>query len=118
MSQVNFMVLESNYDLEMLMTGNYPDYLKARIVADHGHLDNSVSAEFVADVWTPKLTHVFLCHLSQDNNRPEKALETYHRVFAQKHPELSLGDGLRENLTDLQVIVLPRFDATRLFILR
>lgn len=118
MSQVNFTVIESNYDHEMLMTGNYPDYLKARIIADHGHLDNCASAEFVAEVWTPKLSHVFLCHLSQDNNRPEKAQEAFLRAFAQKHPELTLGDGLRENLTDLQVMVLPRFDATQLFILR
>lgn len=118
LSQVNFMVIESNYDHEMLMTGNYPDYLKARIIADHGHLDNRESAAFVAEVWTPKLTHVFLCHLSQDNNRPEKALETYRNEFAQKFPELTLGDGLRENFSDLQVMVLPRYEATQLFILR
>ncbi len=118
MSQVNFMVIESNYDHEMLMTGNYPDYLKARIVADHGHLDNRESAAFVADVWSPKLTHVFLCHLSQDNNRPEKALSAFTEEFAKKYPELTLGDGLRENFSDLQVMVLPRYEATRLFVLR
>lgn len=118
MSRVNFMVLESNYDLEMLMNGSYPDYLKARIVADQGHLDNQVSAEFVAQVWTPMLTHVFLCHLSNDNNRPEKAFAAYCEAMKKAHPELTVGNGLRENLSNLQVIVLPRFDVTPLFVLR
>jgi len=118
MSRVNFMVIESNYDLEMLRTGSYPDYLKARIVADRGHLDNEVSAQFAADVWSPALSHIFLCHLSHDNNRPEKALGAYRAAFQDKHPELSVGDGLREHLSDVQVIALPRFDATPLYVLR
>lgn len=118
MSQVNFMVIESNYDREMLMTGNYPDYLKARIMAEHGHLDNQDSAAFVAEMWTPKLTHVFLCHLSQDNNTPEKAIDAFSNEFEKKHPELTLGDGLRENFSDVQLMVLPRYNATQLFVLR
>lgn len=118
MSRVNFMVLESNYDLEMLRNGPYPDYLKARIEAEKGHLDNCVSAEFAAEVWTPVLSHIFLCHLSHDNNRPEKAITAYRQAFQQKLPELSIGDGLRENMDDLQVIVLPRFEATPLYVLR
>lgn len=118
MSRVNFMVLESNYDLEMLRTGPYPDYLKARIEAEQGHLDNVVSAKFAAEVWTPMVSHIFLCHLSHDNNRPEKAFNAYRDAFKEKHPELSIGDGLREHIEDLQVIVLPRFDATPLYVLK
>ncbi len=118
MSRVNFMVIESNYDLDMLHNGSYPDYLKARIEAEQGHLDNRVSAEFAAEVWTPNLSHIFLCHLSHDNNRPEKAFNAYRTAFQAIHPELKLGDGHQEHLSDLQVIVLPRFDATPLYILR
>lgn len=118
MSRVNFMVLESNYDLDMLHNGPYPDYLKARIEAEQGHLDNRVSAEFASEVWTPELSHIFLCHLSHDNNRPEKAFNAYRTAFQVRHPGLKLGDGLQEHLSDLQVIVLPRFDATPLYILR
>lgn len=115
MSQVNVMVIESNYDLQMLREGTYPDHLKARIIADNGHLDNEVSARFVAQQWTPQLTHVFLCHLSHDNNRPEKAFNAHRRALLDAHPDLKIGDGLRENLTDLQLVVLPRFDATPLY---
>lgn len=118
MRRVNFMVIESNYDLDMLRNGPYPDYLKARIESDRGHLDNCVSADFVSGIWTPMLSHIFLCHLSHDNNRPEKAFNAYRDAFAKKHPELSVGDGLRENLSNVQVIVLPRTDATTLYVLR
>lgn len=118
MRRVNFMVIESNYDLKMLREGPYPDYLKARIEAAQGHLDNVASAEFVASCWSPALSHVFLCHLSHDNNRPEIASNAYRQAFGTKHPELTIGDGLRENLSDVQVIVLPRYDATPLYVLR
>lgn len=118
MNRANFVVIESNYDLEMLMSGSYPDYLKARIVAEHGHLDNKVSAEFIAGIWSEKLSHVFLCHLSNDNNRPEIAFNAYCEAMKKTHPELTVGNGLRENLSDVQVVVLPRFDATPLFVLR
>lgn len=118
LSRVHFMVLESNYDLDMLRNGLYPDYLKARIEAEQGHLDNRVSAEFAAEVWSPILSHIFLCHLSHDNNRHEKALHAYRDAFAAVRPEVKLGDGMRENIDDLQVIVLPRFDATPLYILK
>lgn len=118
MNRANFIVIESNYDLQMLMNGSYPDYLKARIVADRGHLDNVVSAEFIAKLYNEKLSHVFLCHLSNDNNRPEIAFNAYCDALKKTHPELTVGNGLRENLSDLQVVVLPRFDATPLFVLR
>ena len=54
--------------------GKYPAYLKARVEGSRGHLDNKVTAKFVADIWTPELKFVFLNHLSNDNNTPEIAL--------------------------------------------
>lgn len=115
MSRVNALVIESNYDLDMLRNGAYPDHLKARIEADNGHLDNKVSAAFVAEAWTPELRHVFLCHLSHDNNRPEKAFNAHRDAMRAAHPEVSVGDGTQEHLSDLQIVVLPRFDATPLY---
>lgn len=115
MSQVNVMVIESNYDCEMLRTGSYPDHLKARIVADNGHLDNEISAAFVSEVWTSALHHVFLCHLSHDNNTPEKAVAAHCNALHNSHPSLSIGSGQSEHLSDIQVIALPRFDTTPLY---
>ena len=115
---VNFMMLESNYDREMLLTGGYPDYLKARIEKESGHLDNAASARLVADKWHSGLTYVFLCHLSNDNNTPQQALKTHAEIIREAHPALTIGDGSQENLTDLQMIALPRFAPTPLYILR
>lgn len=118
MRQVNFIIIESNYDHTLLVEGTYHDHLKARILADNGHLDNQVSAEFVSKVWTPKLTYIFLCHLSHDNNRPEIAYGTHKEALIAAHPGLSVGDGLREHLSDVQLVVLPRYDVTPLYALK
>lgn len=118
LSQSQFMVLESNYDLEMLVNGRYPDHLKARIKADNGHLDNRDAARFLARIYSPELRYVFLCHLSHDNNSPEVALAAHREELLALHPDLRIGDGSNEYVTDLQLIALPRFDATPLYALR
>lgn len=115
---VNFMMVESNYDREMLRTGRYPDYLKARIERDNGHLDNTVSAELVARKYHPGLTDVFLCHLSNDNNTPQLALEAHRAEMERVHPEVRIGDSRRANLCDVRLEALPRYDATPLRLLR
>lgn len=117
-TDVNFMVIESNYDRQMLLSGTYPDYLKARIEKDNGHLDNETSAALVTQKWHPGLTHVFLCHLSNDNNTPQKAIAAHQAAITAAHPTLTIGDGTREHLSDLQIIALPRFDATPLYFLK
>jgi len=72
----NYLVLESNYDVEMLAAGSYPQFLKERVSSDTGHLSNYDASEFLASVYSPKLTDVWLCHLSRDNNHPELAVKT------------------------------------------
>lgn len=119
MRQARHLVIESNYDREMLLGGRYPEHLKARILADNGHLDNSVAAAYVAKIYTPNLTHVFLCHLSLDNNTTDKAIAAMHAALADKG--ISIGDGsdsLESRDADLQIMALPRFEATRMFLFR
>lgn len=72
----DIVVLEANYDEEMLINGSYPYHLKQRIVSDSGHLCNIQTARVLAENWHPGLKNVFLCHLSKDNNHPELALKT------------------------------------------
>ena len=72
----NYLVLESNYDSEMLSHGRYPAYLKSRIVSGSGHLDNRFCGKALAECASPSLRHVWLCHLSQENNSPELARDT------------------------------------------
>ena len=69
------LVLESNHDIDMLQNGTYPPYLKQRIRSGHGHLDNTQAAVFLKELAHEKLQHVVLAHLSEENNRPEIALQ-------------------------------------------
>jgi phosphoribosyl 1,2-cyclic phosphodiesterase len=80
----NLLVIESNYDDDMLMNGNYPYYLKKRIASDNGHLGNHQASGFLAEVFNDRLSHICLAHLSKNNNTPEKALNTFNRTFSER----------------------------------
>lgn len=70
------LVIESNYDLPMLLNGNYPAELKRRIRGGNGHLSNDECADTIGKVWHKGLKNIFLCHLSENNNDPMKAYES------------------------------------------
>lgn len=65
---------ESNHDIEMLMNGPYPYYLKQRILSDKGHLSNKSSAYYLHEIIGDNTETVILAHLSETNNTPEAAL--------------------------------------------
>jgi phosphoribosyl 1,2-cyclic phosphodiesterase len=73
LSGVDALVLECNYDPDMLERGPYPPSLKARIAGRLGHLDNRTSGEILAALDRSRLKHVIAAHLSQTNNTPELA---------------------------------------------
>ncbi len=74
--RANYLVVEANYDVDMLIHGSYPPDLKARVIDDFGHLSNEDCAKMLAAVRHPELRGVFLCHLSKDNNTPVLAHRT------------------------------------------
>lgn len=117
MSRANYLMIESNYDSDMLRIGRYPEYLKARIRAANGHLDNTDAAAFIAEIATPALKYVFLCHLSKDNNTPERALAAVRNALQGRG--LKVGEGretLADRKCDIQLVALPRYDSTRWFV--
>jgi len=71
-----FMMLESNYDPEILRIGRYPYRLKQRISGPFGHLENSIAGKTVSSVLPSGLEKVMLGHLSKENNFPELAYKT------------------------------------------
>jgi phosphoribosyl 1,2-cyclic phosphodiesterase len=71
--QADTVVIESNYDPEMLRLGPYPPDLQKRIRDGHGHLSNPECAEAIRAFNHEGLQHIFLCHLSEHNNTPELA---------------------------------------------
>lgn len=118
-SQADFLMIEANYDAQMLAEGPYPEYLKARIRGDRGHLDNAVTAAYLAGIVTPRLKDVYLCHLSQDNNRPETALAAVREALAAKGLTVGDGSGSPESVSaDIRLSALPRFDCSPLYVHR
>lgn len=71
--QADAVVVESNYDMDMLMGGPYTYELKMRIVQGCGHLSNDECASAIKRFWHPGLKNIFLCHLSENNNTRELA---------------------------------------------
>lgn len=76
----NALVFEANHDLEMLLSGPYPWSLKLRILGPFGHLSNDAAGEALAGL-SEGAGAIFLAHLSQENNRPDLALETVARYL-------------------------------------
>ncbi|MBO7120482.1 MAG: MBL fold metallo-hydrolase [Bacteroidaceae bacterium] len=81
--KANYLVLESNHDVNMLFMGKYSQFLKERISSDNGHLSNEQAANLLAESATPQLRHVWLCHLSEENNHPVLARKTAEAVLRQ-----------------------------------
>lgn len=74
-------VLEFNHDEEMLLSGPYPYWLKQRIKGNHGHLSNRQASGLLAEGLRPRLKHLVLAHLSEENNTPEVAERTARGVL-------------------------------------
>lgn len=69
-------IIETNHDPDMLNHGPYPLYLKRRIRSAVGHLSNTDAAELLSCIDRKPSVHVFLAHLSQNNNLPALAEKT------------------------------------------
>ena len=82
-SGADTVIIESNYDMDMLIGGPYTHELKMRICQGNGHLSNDECAAAIQKFYHPQLKHLFLCHLSENNNTPEKAYSTAVRGLEQ-----------------------------------
>lgn len=96
-------ILESNHDVAMLRAGRYPWPLKRRILGDKGHLSNEAAGEALLDLADDRTEHVYLAHLSEENNLPELARTAVERALK------------RGGLDRIPVRVAPRHEATALY---
>jgi len=72
--------LETNYDENLLWDGPYPYHLKARVASDRGHMSNDQAFELVRSLDGGRLKHLFLSHISADNNRADIALDVFKEL--------------------------------------
>jgi phosphoribosyl 1,2-cyclic phosphodiesterase len=91
-------LLESNYDPEMLNIGHYPEWLKRRIKGPGGHISNIEAAQILQSASSDKMQWVCLAHLSHDNNTPALAMATHRRIIGNRLP---LFVASRDNATDI-----------------
>ena len=84
------LVIESNYDVDMLITGNYPPELKRRILLQHGHLSNEQTSSLLRRANHESLRDVYLCHLSANNNTPALAFESAQKTLGSMGSRASL----------------------------
>lgn len=85
----NMYVLESNHDVEMLMHGKYPPWLKARVLSDKGHLSNNASSFYLSKLIGTDTNYVVLAHLSHENNTEDIALNTLKETLKEYNVEFN-----------------------------
>ena len=84
-AQCHAAFLESNYDEHMLEFGSYPFQLKNRIRGGKGHLSNRQALKLFLDHRPAFMTHLFLSHLSQNNNSPDIVEEVFSGIAHSTH---------------------------------
>ena len=89
---LDVLLLESNHDVHMLEVGRYPYYLKRRILSEHGHLSNETAGQLLGTLLHDNVKHVFLGHLSQENNYEALAYETVCQEVTMGDNPYSSGD--------------------------
>lgn len=105
LTQAHHVVIEANYDEEMLLNGRYPLFLKQRILSNCGHMANHKTAHCLQTYFQAHWKNIFFCHLSKENNCPEAVLQCMTKTLQEQlHPAIRLH-------------ALPRTSATELFCL-
>jgi len=99
LQSLDAVVIESNYDAQMLETGPYSESLKRRISGDGGHLSNEDSAQLIKEAKTSRLKWACLCHLSEENNCPDRARQTHQQILG----------------NDFEIHVADRYGASGMF---
>ncbi len=90
--------LEANYDADMLENGRYPIHLKQRIRGGKGHLSNDQALELFRQHKPAQMSHIFLSHLSKDNNDPELVAKLFN-----------------EHAGDTEVVIASRYNETGVY---
>jgi len=85
----DYLILECNHDIQMLLKTNRPLECKQRILSDHGHLCNEDSAYACLDIIGDKTKEIVLAHISREANTPECALEAYRKIFKKRGVDFS-----------------------------
>ncbi|WP_312094251.1 MBL fold metallo-hydrolase [Niallia sp.] len=95
-SNADSYVFESNHDVQMLRMGKYPWNIKRRILSDVGHVCNEDAAIAMSEVIGDRTKHIYLAHLSLDNNMKDLARMSVGQTLESR----GVGLGEQVNLFD------------------
>lgn len=98
-------LLEANYDVDMLWKGHYPYPLKVRIASDAGHLSNADAGDFAVELFKSGTRTIYLGHLSEHNNTQPIAYHTVEKAV------VDAGIALRQ---DCMVYMTRRYEPSRI----
>lgn len=85
-ASLDAVLLESNYDTDMLVNGPYPEALQKRISGPGGHISNLEAAQLLQRADNSRLQWACLGHLSDENNAPDVALQTHFDLLGTEFP--------------------------------
>lgn len=105
-SGAHLLVCEANHDVDWVLSGPYPYYLKRRILGERGHLSNEAGARLALQCVEQGAHNIVLAHLSAENNTPAHALMTAETIFH------AAGAGA---LRDVILTTAPRNEASPLY---
>ena len=80
----DLLIIESNYDADMLRDGPYPWIVKQRVLSRVGHLGNDALGEYLASEYDGEARYVILAHISESNNLPALARRCAERALEGK----------------------------------
>ena len=103
--------LEANYDEDLLINGSYPWPLKNRIRGDRGHMSNEQALNLFVRHKPDHMSHLFLSHLSRDNNSPKIVKNAFTRIAG--NTEIVIASRDRETRLYHIRNVMPRLSSLR-----
>jgi len=84
LTKMQAIIIESNYDVEMLLESERPWFLKERILSESGHMSNKACGDILKVIANETTQYVVLAHLSQECNTEEIAINHIKNEFLEK----------------------------------
>lgn len=103
LKESKFVLLEANYEPEILRSCGYPYSVKNRIASNRGHLSNNEAGKTILKLLAHGLENVMLGHLSKESNFPELAYKSVENELLQNNI----------NMKDIEIAVANRFEPSK-----
>ena len=109
LKDADLLFIEANHDIRMLEVGPYPYKVKQRILSNFGHLSNERAGQFILELLNSHIQHIFLEHLSKENNMDELAYqavkcELLENPFTNQVEDFKLKVAKKENISKFVTI--------------